>query len=384
MELKDKFEIQHILKKIENSFAIWFKQSKSFLLLEEPAYDVFHLYEKGIKQKDIIKICKKKYGDREENISQFVNEIVHYIHHYNNTGNQEVISKLSSLNGEVKNATFLPPVYYKFGTKVVSILYDDEYLKFAIHPLLAHLEVEGTEESFYILECFLHEEIAVLKMNGQLIEAFSVNEMHYYTGAVRQLLYSILCDRHFNDWLAMLHASGIVSNNSAILFSAASGSGKSTISAILKAKGYDYINDDFIATDKNGKVYPFPAAISIKEGSVKVLSEYYPELLNTETKETFIGKMVKYLPVDNITEDLLKGTEVKAFVFVNYSENGKFIFEKVSKKHALQYLLEETWVNPEPEYVTGFFNWIEQTEFYNLQYSDTEEALGVVQKIFNS
>ena len=384
MELKNKLEIPHILKKIEDSFTIWFKQSKSFLLLEEPAYDVFHLYEKGIQQKEITKICQKKYGDKEEHISQFVSEIIQYIHHYNNPGNQEIISKLSSLKDRAKKVTFLPPVHYKFGTKVVTILYDDEYLKFAIHPLLAHLEVGEIEESSYTLECFQQEEIAILKMNGKLIEAFSVEEMHYYTGAVRQLLYSILCDRDYNDWMAMLHASGIVFNKSAILFSAASGSGKSTISAILKAKGYDYINDDFIATDKNGKVYPFPAAISIKEGSVKVLSEFYPELLNAETKETFIGKMVKYLPVHNISKDLLKGTTVRAFVFVNYTEKDEFIFEKVSKKYALQYLLEETWVNPKPEYVSGFFDWIQRTEFYNLQYSKTEEALDVVQKIFNS
>lgn len=384
MDNRKEQTIPHILKKFENSSAIWFQQSKSFLLLEEPAFDVFSLHNEDVKKEEIVKICKKKYGDLEENISQFVDEIIQYSNYYNSAVNAVKISKVSSLNGEINAGILLPPVHYKLGAKTISILYDNEHLKFAIHPLIAHLETKVQGNSEFVLECFENKDIAIIKLNGKVIEAFSTEGMEYYTGAVRQLLYSILCDREFNDWMAMLHASGIVSNNKAVLFSAASGSGKSTISAILKAKGYDYLNDDFIATDKKGNVYPFPAAISVKEGSVQILSEYYPELLNTETKETFIGKMVKYLPVYNVKTDLIKGTKVKAFVFVNYSKSGGFNFEEVNKKQALQYLLEETWVNPEPEYVTGFFEWVERTDFYSLQYSKTNEALEVVQKIFNT
>jgi len=384
MNLEKKPEIPYILKRYGDSYAIWFQQSKSFLLLEEPAYEVLSLFEKGTNQNEITEICKNKYGVLEENISQFVSEIIQFIHYYNNTDNSEAISKLSSIQKELDAESLLPPYHYKFGDKVVTILYDDEFLKFAIHPLIAHLETTNNGFSDYVLECFEYNDMAVVKLNGKIVEAFSKDSLEYYTGAVRQLLYSILCDRDFNDWMAMLHASGIVANNQAILFSAASGSGKSTISAILKAKGYGYLNDDFIATDKNGNAYPFPAAISVKEGSVNVLSEYYPELLESQTEETFIGKMVKYLPVNNISDELIKGSTVKAFVFVNYTDSGEFVFDPVSKKQALQILLEETWVNPEPKYVKGFFDWIERTDFYNLQYSRTKEALEIVQKIFNT
>ena len=228
---------------------------------------------------------------------------------------------------------------------------------------------------------FEKDNLLVAKYNGQIVEAFTPDKVEYFTGGVKQLMYSILYDRGYNDWMSMLHASGIISNNRAVLFSAAAGSGKSTISAILKANGFGYLSDDFIAIDDIGNAFAFPAAISIKEGSIKVLSEYYPELLTNETKTTFIGKSVKYIPVFNISDESEKGTPVEAFVFVKFSKTDKYIFEEVDKKEALQLLLKETWVNPEPEIVTSFFNWVERTPFYKLNYSETSQALEAVREI---
>ena len=49
-----------------------------------------------------------------------------------------------------------------------------------------------------------------------------------------------------------------------------------------------------------------------------------------------------------------------------------------------QLLLQETWVNPKPELVQSFFDWVEQTNFYKFHYSKTEEALETIQKIFQT
>ena len=64
------------------------------------------------------------------------------------------------------------------------------------------------------------------------------------------------------------------------------------------------------------------------------------------------------------------------------SKNKGFVFEKVGKREALQLLLRETWVNPKPEFVSRFFDWIDKLPFYRLLYSETEQALETVQKIF--
>ncbi|NOR74771.1 MAG: hypothetical protein GQ525_06390 [Draconibacterium sp.] len=375
--------IKTVIKKFGNTNAIWFQQSKSFLLLEEPAFDVFQLFSDEVEKEKISEICQQKYGHLEGNISQFVDEIIEHIQYYSNTDNLDDISSKSLLPDNIQADSFLPLVNYKIGNKQIAVYYGSEYLKFAIHPLIAHLEIEVQKSPKHIIECFEKDNLLIANYNGKIVEAFSTDKVEYFTGGVKPLMYSILYNRGYYDWMSMLHASGIISNNRAILFSAAAGSGKSTISAILKANGFGYLSDDFIATDEAGNAFAFPAAISIKEGSIKVLSEYYPELLTNKTKTTFIGKSVKYIPVFNISEASYKGTPVEAFVFVKFSKTDKYIFEEVDKKEALQLLLKETWVNPKPEIVSSFFNWVERTPFYKLNYSETSQALDAVKEIFN-
>ncbi len=370
-----------IIKRFENTFALWFQNSKSFLLLKEPAFDVFKNYVEGVPVEKITKICKKKYGHLESNIPQFVNEIIQHIQYYLNPANNDNLSQKAVVPASVSPKSLLSPVNYKTGNKIVSVYYGSERIKFAIHPLIAHLETDENKDLQHTIECFENDGLLISKYNGKIVEAFRTSDVEYFTGGVRQLMYSILYNTGYNNWMSMLHASGITAGNRAILFSAAAGSGKSTISAILKAHGYGFLSDDFIATGKNGNAFAFPAAISIKEGSVKTLSEFYPELTNVQTVQTFIGKSVKYIPVFNLINEWKKGTPVTAFVFVQFSKSGEFIFENVKKTDALQLLLKETWVNPEPEIVTRFFNWIEKTPFYKLQYSQTQQALDAVKQI---
>ncbi len=373
-----------IVKRFENTFALWFQNSKSFLLLKEPAFEVFQNYVEGVPVENITKMCKKKYGHLESNIPQFVNEIIQHIQYYLNPANNNNISQKELVTASVSPKSVLSPINYKTGKKIVSVYYGSERIKFAIHPLIAHLETNKNEKLQHKLECFENNGLLISKYNGKVIEAFRTSDVEYFTGGVRQLMYSILYNTDYNNWMSMLHASGITAGNRAILFSAAAGSGKSTISAILKAHGYGFLGDDFIATGKNGNAFAFPAAISIKEGSVKILSEFYPELTNVQTVKTFIGKSVKYIPVFNLINEWEKGTPVTAFVFVQYSKSGEFIFENVKKTDALQLLLKETWVNPEPEIVTRFLNWVEETPFFKLQYSHTQQALDAVKQILTT
>jgi hypothetical protein len=214
------------------------------------------------------------------------------------------------------------------------------------------------------------------------VDVILAENIAYFTGGIQQLVYSILYDLKYNDWMCMLHASGIALTGNSILFSAASGSGKSTISAILKAHGYHYLSDDLIGVDKNGQAYPYPAAISVKEGAINALLPYFPELKTIPTSTTFIQKTVRYLPVFDNCNDIKYGFKVKAFIFVEYSTKDTFVFEEVEKKKALQLLLEQSWINPTREFVESFFKWVEQTSFYRLRYSEDQQALDVVQSIF--
>lgn len=382
MQTEKDNSIKYILKKLDSTYAIWFQNSKSFLLLEEPAYEVLKHYAVGVEKKKITNICQEKFGHLEDNIPQFVDEIIQNIEYFNDTKNTPDISKKHNVLAKSITKSFYSNNLYKLGDEIIEVKYGSKDLKFSIHPLIAHLETSKEIKPTHTVACLEQNELIIAIHNGELLDAFHKDNIEYFTGGIRQLMYSILFKLDFFDWMVMLHASGITQNNESILFSAAAGSGKTTISALLKADGFGYLSDDFIAGDVDGKAYPFPAAISVKEGSVKTLSEFYPELLKTETKKTFVGKEVKYIPVNNIDAQNKNGVPVKAFVFVQFSQNGDYIFEKVEKREALQLLLKETWVNPEPEFVKRFFDWVATIPFYRLQYSKTEQAIKTVKKIF--
>lgn len=374
--------IKYVLKKLDSTYATWFQNSKSFLLLEEPAFEVLKHFSDGIDKKKITTICQEKFGHLEENIPQFVAEIIQHIEYFNDTNNTPAISKKHKVANQNHSESFYSRCVYNLGDEIIEVKYGNEDLEFAVHPLIAHLEISNNTKANHTIDCFIQDNLVISEYNGQLLDAYHKDDFEYFTGGLRQLMYSILYKIDYYDWMAMFHASGIKQKNESILFSAAAGSGKTTISALLKAHGFGYLSDDFIAGDAAGKAYPFPAAISVKEGSVKTLSEFYPELLKTATKKTFIGKEVKYIPINNIDAPNKNGVPVKAFVFVQFVKNGDFVFEKVGKREALQLLLRETWVNPKPEFVSRFFDWIDKLPFYRLLYSETEQALETVQKIF--
>ncbi len=371
-----------VIRKFGKSYATWFQPSKSFVLLEEPAYQVYRMYTEGQPVNEIISFCTEKYGNLEGNIPGFTNDIIGLVQQFNNPENAVSVSVNPSRIKPLNGSSFRERTC-KMGNKIITVRYQNEYLEFSLHPLFAHLEVAEKQKPEHLIELFENSRLYFFRYNGKVVNAFRKKDMEYFSGSVKQQIYSVIYGKDFNYWMMTFHASGVVQNGRAVLFSAAGGAGKSTISAMLKAHGYGYLSDDFIAAGKTGKVYPFPAAISVKEGAAKRLSELYPVLKETNLQVAFTGKKVKYLPVHNEAEIEAAPYPVKALVFVNYSHSAPFVFEEVEKREALQLLLKETWVNPVPENVSRFFAWIEETRFFRLQYSLPGQALEATQKLFS-
>jgi hypothetical protein len=364
-----------VIQDFGNIHAVWFKRSGSFLLLEEPAFFVLQLVIEGNETAEIKKACLEKYGNAETDTHTFVDEIIQYIKQLNRKKNDNQVSKKkeAKLEPVPENLSFCR--YYKFGKTVIRIDYQDEWLQHLVHPSFLHLETKVSTLIKYHICCYRTGNLFVVSQDSKIIEAFNTDAVEYYKGSISQLIYSLIYKKPFSGWMCMLHASGVYSGDNAIIFSAAAGSGKSTVSAILKANGLDYISDDFVAATPNGHVYPFPASMSVKDGAFKVLSKYYPELGEKVLEKASTGKMVRYLPVNNFSENLLNGIRVAGFIFVSYQSGSGFSIVEVSKKEALQLLLKETWVNPKPAFVKAFFDWVEKTSFYRMTYSDNDKMI---------
>ncbi|MCE1200355.1 MAG: hypothetical protein LWW85_15420 [Marinilabiliales bacterium] len=366
---------------MEDSYALWFHNSHRFVLVEEPVHDVIQQFHKRLNKTEIYKILRSKYKDPKFELHAFIKETFYILRQLN--------KKVRTVSKTEEIEKVAPPLAYDFshcyrlGKKVIKIDYQEVQLHRLIHPTLFPLETFHPAKIHHTIQCFAAQNLLCATLDHKMREIFDLQEMEYFKGAISLRLYSLLYKYPITGWMCTLHASGVSLNNQAVIFSAAAGSGKSTVAAILKAHGFEYIADDFIATSPTGNVYPFPSAISVKEGSFKTLKPFYPDLKSKTPVRTTSGKMVRYLPVQDISNRYKTGIPVKCIVFVHYDAGSGLSMSRINKKMALQRLLEETWINPKPAMVAAFFDWIERMPFYQISYSDQEEMVSVVKKILS-
>ncbi|HEY3389661.1 MAG TPA: hypothetical protein VGK38_08835 [Prolixibacteraceae bacterium] len=382
MKSAKKDEVVTVSKKIGASTAVWFAASRSFVLFENPAWEVFDKYMHNLTVAEIVDFLNLSYDLSEEEILQFVNDIIAWVDQLNDPVNETYHSP--ELRAEFDDFAFplFSEKYYQIGNEFVCFRYGSEWLMNCFHPTMSHLNT-NSEIGKHLFEVFEIGDLLIFRYNGKSVEAFDFKNSHFLRGAVSQKLFGVIYGVADQDWMVTLHSAAVSDGQSAIIFPAQAGSGKSTLSALLQAHGFTVLSDDFNAINsKNGFVYRLPLSISVKEGSLKTLELFYPELNEISPEKAATGKIVRHLPVANNIPGSQTAFPVKAFVFVKYSEAEPFVFEEVEKREAIQALLPETWVNPDPENVARFFDWFDEISFYRLQYSDYQEAIDAIELRF--
>lgn len=375
--------IKFVKKKIGNLYLIWVQNSNQYFSLEEPAWFVFRKIAKRYKSETIAKEFSGRYGLNWEESLIFVTEIRQKI-------NEIIQSEQPAKNKEESSDeinTFVYPVYtrhrYDMRNKIIEFSFENQWLESFIHPLIKHLETtdDFTGKSYF--ELFTYNERVYFRLNKQIIGSWEKNESDLTKGRIFIELVNVLHNKSEADWLMTVHASAISDGRKTILFSAAPGSGKSTIAALLQTKGYNIISDDFVPIERSTfKAYPFPIAISIKEGSLDLLKPHYPELENNPLITLNPEKRVKYLPIDNRIMKMV--FPVKEFIFIKYDISVDFSLEKVETAIAIKTLFEEAWIPPQPDNVAIFLDKIINISFYRLTYSDNKKALETISQLFEN
>ena len=180
-----------------------------------------------------------------------------------------------------------------------------------------------------------------------------------------------------------VHASAISNGHKTILFSAAPGSGKSTIAALMQTRGFKIISDDFVPIERSTfKAFPFPIAMSVKEGSLDLLKPHYPELENNPIIILNPEKRIKYLPIDN--RIMKMAFPVNEFIFIKYDSSVDFELEKIEPANAVKTLFEEAWIPPQPDNVAIFLDKITGISFFRLTYSNNIKALDAISQLFEN
>lgn len=267
---------------------------------------------------------------------------------------------------------------FKFNRRVVKIEYSDERLKSLIDPKFNHLKCNDKEEIiFKVVE--RNEKINLFK-NKKFLGSWGNEKMHEFQGKVSMELTSFFHGMSDSDWTAVFHGSTLFRGNNCLMLTGDSGSGKSSLSAILMANDFALIADDFSPMDDKGIHYNFPSAISIKEGFYSEAKKLYKSF--SELNEYYINDIkgnVKYL-ADKSDKPILS-SNCNTILNVKFGAGLKNEIKSINKGKALEKILPDAWISKNIKDAMAFITWVKSSMFYDLTYNNNDEAIKIINKI---
>ena len=270
--------------------------------------------------------------------------------------------------------------YYSFNNTIIKVGFDSEETKSLIHQKYRHLAINHVNSYDVEYAIFNSGDTLFIYKNNQIVGSWDSTQLHEFQGKFSMELICSFYNKTEHDWMGVFHASTISKNNRSIMFTGDSGNGKSTLVSILMANGYNVIADDFspvLRTDF--KTYCFPSAISIKEKSYNLIEQLYPELKSFN--EYYINELkgnVKYLPP--ISKET--SANCSSVIWVKYAEGTESSLKKVSIQDALKKILPDAWISNKEVNANAFLKWIEKTAFYELNYSDNNQLIDIINSCF--
>ena len=370
---------QFLYKIIEDKTIIWFERSNKYLVLENTAAAILKKLNKGMAVLEIATSLSKKIAVPLAQTIDFILDLEKRIYKHKS----DIESETAGDSIGVKfPKTFNYVRHYKVNNIVFKVSYLTERELSLVHPKFIHLVIDNPKKIDYEFDVFTQNKITYLFVEKELIGGWSNKDIHYFQGKLSMQLVQKINQKEEDEWIGVFHASALGNGEKAILFLGDSGNGKSTSLALLQAHGFKCIADDFVPIDlKNLEVYSFPAAISVKKNSLKTLLPLYPELGDaTEYNLKQLNKIVRYLKPNN--KDFSSHLPCRDLVFIKYKKNTGTSCDKISKIAAFQQLVPDTWLSPRKENAKVFLDWFERVNCYQLTYSDTDQMLAEVAKLF--
>lgn len=300
---------------------------------------------------------------------------------------------LNSLNLNSQAAEFKTPFaipnpnitkHYDFGDSQININYGSDRVSQLINPYLRHASVPNSLEAETVFDIFSEDYILYLFKNKSLIGSYESSNFHFLQGKFSMALLTSIYNNNESDWMATFHASTICNDEEAIMIIGGSGNGKSTLSAVLMAHGFDLLADDFTPMlAENQRLYRFPAAISIKTGAFNLVAEMFEGFDKLESEvSTSKQTTVKYLPPSNPFKNSKKNFKCRKLVMVKYSFEAKSVLRECSSEEILQTLIPDSWISPKPEHAQLLLEWLGSLSFYELNYSDNNLAVNKFKELF--
>ena len=369
-----------LTKTIEDKRYLWLEGTNQYVVLEHEAFTVVEKLINGVLPKTIATDLETTLSVPFEAALKFVKELKERVLNSSITVQEKSIIELSKVTIP---SNFEIITTYRVNSTLIKVSYKGDLEASYIHPKFAHLETEtaNKETDFKI---FIANDKIYLAINNKVKYGWSKEEIHYFQGKFSMEFIQAMYHKEESEWMGVFHASAVSNQQKAVLFLGDSGNGKSTSLALLQKHGFQCLADDFVpVAATNKEVYHFPAAISVKNSSLQTLAPLY-SILN-DTKEYHLkrlNKRVRYLP-PNYT-DTQTHLACKDLVFIKYQKDVALSFSKMSKQKAFEQLVPDSWLSPKKENAATFLEWFATLNCYQITYSQTNEMVASVSKIFNN
>lgn len=375
--------IEFIKKKIGLSYLVWLPKGNKYVLLEEPAWFVFSKIAKRYKPSAIAALCAERYALSQSECTAFVNDIQSTIQQMNVPA---IGNRTKDSDSELCGYRFLPysTHTYCFGTSLIQFSFETEDFEYYLHPLISHLETKDNSKKDSLFELFGYEDKIVFRLNGEVKGTWAEDESHLVKGMIFMHLMNVMYGKTDDFWLMTVHASALSNGKKTIAFPARPGSGKTTMAAMLRNKGYQLVSDDFVPIDKyQFRAWPLPLAMSVKQGAMNLISSMYPEIEDKPLNYITPEKSVRYLYPGDAHESTLEAQPVKEFVFITYNPQVDFQYNKIEASRAVALLLDQSWISPCGGAAEILLNQLGHWAFYELTYSDNQKALDTIVNLFD-
>lgn len=178
-------------------------------------------------------------------------------------------------------------------------------------------------------------------------------------------------------WLGLLHGACLTNGHRTVMLSAPCGGGKSTLAALLVARGWRLVSDDMVTMRHDLSVPPLPFALSAKSGSWPVLQPLFPGLA-TARRHNLDGRDLAYVPIEPtqrahtpVTPDLM--------LFPSFHPGAMAEAHALRPLDRLMALMNpESWMDLSERGADRLLAWVEATPAYALSYGCSESALPLV------
>lgn len=377
-------KIKYVKKKIGQSFLVWFQNSNSYTQLEEPAWFVFQKIVRRYKNETIATDCAYRYDINYDECLRFVTEIRHNINQMNQISEKTGIHEGYPLEVSTAEFTSFAIHKYSFGKSAIEFRVEKKRYESFLHPLLGYLETDEIGDRHSLFELFDYQDKIAFRLNGKIKGLWEYDETHRLIGFMYMCLINEIYHKTDDFWLMTVHAAALTNGRKTILIPAESGSGKTTMAAMLQNKGFKLISDDFVPIDKDSRAWPFPIAMSIKEGAMNLISSIYPNLAESPLTKTNAKKTVRYLN-PNLDYDIsTMAFPIHEVISIKYDPSVEFEFHKADRLNSIKLMLDQSWILPNSDNAGIFLNLVSHWSFYQLTYSNNTKALDKISQLFEN